>query len=124
MMIDSGDAKDIAIKVIDTEPKNRSWVLSLIINIILAAACIFFYSRSNNSDKREQDTRRELAIQKALNLSDSKDCLKAVREAEKNKDLEYTAKLDNIRDTYNKELNDKAIRLEKDLARLQKKLGI
>lgn len=29
-MIDSGDAKDVVIKVIDTEPKNRYWVSSLI----------------------------------------------------------------------------------------------
>ena len=29
-MINSGDAKDVVIKVIDTEPKNRSWVSSLI----------------------------------------------------------------------------------------------
>ena len=29
-MIDSGDAKDVVIKVIDTEPKNRCWVSSLI----------------------------------------------------------------------------------------------
>ena len=29
-MIDSGDAKDVVIKVIDTEPKNRSCVSSLI----------------------------------------------------------------------------------------------
>lgn len=123
-MIDSGDAKDIAIKVIDTEPKNRSWVLSLILMVIMAAGNFFFYSRANKAEERENEIKRELSIQKALNLSDSKDCLKQVREAEKNKDLEYTAKLDNIRDTYNKELNDKAIRLEKDLARLQKKLGI
>ena len=29
-MIDSGDAKEVIVKVIDTEPKNRSWVSSLI----------------------------------------------------------------------------------------------
>ena len=29
-MLNSGDAKDVVIKVIDTEPNNRSWVSSLI----------------------------------------------------------------------------------------------
>ena len=29
-MIDSGDAKDVIVKVIDIEPNNRSWVSSLI----------------------------------------------------------------------------------------------
>ena len=29
-MIDSGDVKDVLVKVIDTEPNNRSWVSSLI----------------------------------------------------------------------------------------------
>lgn len=43
-MIDSGDAKDVVIKVIDTKPENRSWVLSLVIIVILAGGDFFFYS--------------------------------------------------------------------------------
>ncbi len=121
-MIDSGDAKDIAIKVIDTEPKNRSWVLSLILMVIMAAGNFFFYSRANKAEERENEIKRELSIQKALNLSDSKDCLKAIREAEKNKEIENKAELDNLRDNYNKELKEKADKLEKDLNRIRKKL--
>lgn len=121
-MIDSGDAKDIAIKVIDTEPKNRSWVLSLILMVIMAAGNFFFYSRANKAEEKENEVRRELSIQKALNLSDSKDCLKAIREAEKNKEIENKAELDNLRDNYNKELKEKADKLEKDLNRIRKKL--
>lgn len=121
-MIDSGDAKDIAIKVIDTEPKNRSWVLSLILMVIMAAGNFFFYSRANKAEEKENEVRRELSIQKALNLSDSKDCLKAIREAEKNKEIENKVELDNLRDNYNKELKEKADKLEKDLNRIRKKL--
>lgn len=121
-MIDSGDAKDIAIKVIDTEPKNRSWVLSLILMVIMATGNFFFYSRANKAEEKENEVRRELSIQKALNLSDSKDCLKAIREAEKNKEIENKAELDNLRDNYNKELKEKADKLEKDLNRIRKKL--
>jgi hypothetical protein len=121
-MIDSGDAKDIAIKVIDTEPKNRSWVLSLILMVIMATGNFFFYSRANKAEERENEVKRELSIQKALNLSDSKDCLKAIREAEKNKEIENKAELDNLRDNYNKELKEKADKLEKDLNRIRKKL--
>ena len=121
-MIDSRDAKDIAIKVIDTEPKNRSWVLSLILMVIMAAGNFFFYSRANKAEEKENEVRRELSIQKALNLSDSKDCLKAIREAEKNKEIENKAELDNLRDNYNKELKEKADKLEKDLNRIRKKL--
>ena len=121
-MIDSGDAKDIAIKVIDTEPKNRSWVLSLILMVIMAAGNFFFYSRANKAEEKENEVRRELSIQKTLNLSDSKDCLKAIREAEKNKEIENKAELDNLRDNYNKELKEKADKLEKDLNRIRKKL--
>ena len=121
-MIDSGDAKDIAIKVIDTEPKNRSWVLSLILMVIMAAGNFFFYSRANKAEERENEIKRELSIQKALNLSDSKDCLKAIREAEKNKEIENKAELDNLRDNYNKELKEKADKLEKDLNRIRKQL--
>jgi len=122
-MIDSEDAKDVLVKVIDTEPKNRAWVLSLILNIILAAACFFCYSRMINAENREIEINNKLDIQKALNLSDSKDCLKAIREAEKNKDLEYKVEIANIRDTYYKELKSKADKLEQDLNKIRKKLG-
>lgn len=118
-MIDSGDAKDVVVKVIDTEPKNRSWVLSLVLNIILAAGCFFCYSRMINAENREVEANRKLDIQKSLNLSESKECLKLIREAEKNKDLEY--KLE--RDAYYKELKNKADKLEQDLIRIRKKLG-
>ena len=43
-MIESGAAKDVVIKVIDTKPENRSWVLSLVIIVILAGGDFFFYS--------------------------------------------------------------------------------
>lgn len=122
-MIDSGDAKDVLVKVIDTAPNNRSWVLSLILNIILAAACFFCYSRMINAENNQLKTDQKLDTQKALNLSDSKDCLKAIREAERNKDIENKAELDNLRNNYNKELKEKADKLEKDLDRIRKKLG-
>jgi len=122
-MIDSGDAKDVLVKVIDTEPKNRSWVLSLIIILILAAGDFFFYSRANKAEERESEAKKELSIQKASNLSDSKDCLKAIREAERNKDIENKAELDNLRNNYNRELKEKADKLERDLDKIRKKLG-
>jgi hypothetical protein len=122
-MIDSGDAKDVIIKVMDTEPKNRTWVLSLIIILMLAAGNFFFYSRANKAEEKENEEKRELAIQKSLNLSDSKDCLKLIREAERNKDIENKAELNNLRNNYNKELKEKANKLEKELDKIRKKLG-
>jgi hypothetical protein len=122
-MIDSGDAKDVVIKVIDTEPKNRSWVLSLIIILILASGNFFFYSRANKAEERENEAKRELAIQKSVNLSESKDCLKAIREAEKAKDLEWSTKFDNLQATSNKDLRIQADKLEKEINRIRKKLG-
>ena len=122
-MIDSGDAKDVLVKVIDTEPKNRSWVLSLVIIVILSGGNFFFYSRANKAEEDENTVKRELAIQRSLNLTDSKDCLKAIREAEKNKEIENKAELDNLRDNYNKELKEKANKLERDLDKIRKKLG-
>jgi hypothetical protein len=122
-MIDSGDAKDVIIKVMDTEPKNRTWVLSLITILMLAAGNFFFYSRANKAEEKENEEKRELAIQKSLNLSDSKDCLKLIREAERNKDIENKAELNNLRNNYNKELKEKANKLEKELDKIRKKLG-
>jgi len=122
-MIDSGDAKDVLVKVIDTEPKNRSWVLSLILNIILAIACFFCYSRMINAENREMELSKKLDIQKSLNLTDSKDCLKAIREAEKNKDLEWSIKVDNLQSIYNKELKEKADKLEQQIKEINKRVG-
>lgn len=122
-MIDSGDAKDVLVKVIDTEPNNRSWVLSLILNIILAAGCFFCYSRMINAENREVEMSKNLDIQKSLNLSDGKDCLKAIREAEKNKDLEWSIKVDNLQTIYNKELKEKADKLEQQIKEINKRVG-
>jgi hypothetical protein len=122
-MIDSGDAKDVLVKVIDTEPKNRSWVLSLILNIILAIACFFCYSRMINAENRELELSKELDKQKSLNLLDNKDCLKAIREVEKNKDLEWSVKVDNLQTIYNKELKEKAEKLEQQIEEINKRVG-
>ena len=121
-MIDSGDAKDVVIKVIDTEPKNRSWVLSLVIIVILSGGNFFFYSRANKADEDENTVKRELAIQRSLNLTDSKDCLKAIQLAEKAKDLEWSVKFDNIQNIYNKDLKERADKLERQINLLNKRL--
>jgi hypothetical protein len=122
-MIDSGDAKDVVIKVIDTEPKNRSWVLSLVIIVILSGGNFFFYSRANKAEEDEHTVKRELAIQRSLNLTDSKDCLKAIQLAEKAKDLEWSVKFDNIQNIYNKDLKERADKLERQINLLNKRLG-
>ena len=122
-MIDSGDAKDVVIKVIDTEPKNRAWVLSLVIIVILAGGNFFFYSRANKAEEKETVAKRELAIQRSLNLNDSKECLKAIQLAEKSKDIEWSLKFDNIQNIYNKDLKERADKLEKQINLLNKRLG-
>ena len=122
-MIDSGDAKDVVIKVIDTEPKNRSWVLSLVIIVILSGGNFFFYSRADKAEEDENTVKRELAIQRSLNLTDSKDCLKAIQLAEKAKDLEWSVKFDNIQNIYNKDLKERADKLERQINLLNKRLG-
>jgi hypothetical protein len=122
-MINSEDAKEVVVKVLDTEPHNRSWVLSLILNVILAIACFFCYSRMINAENREIKAKTELDVQKALNLTDSKDCLKLIREAEKAKDLEWSTKFDNLQNTSNKDLRLQADKLEKEINRIRKKLG-
>ena len=122
-MIDSGDAKDVIVKVIDTEPKNRSWVLSLVIIVILSGGNFFFYSRANKAEEDENTVKRELAIQRSLNLTDSKDCLKAIQLAEKAKDLEWSVKFDNIQNIYNKDLKERADKLERQINLLNKRLG-
>lgn len=115
-MIDSGDAKDVVVKVIDTEPKNRTWVLSLIIIAILSYGNFFFYSRSNKAE-------RELTIQRAANLSDSKSCFEAIQAANKAKDLEWSSKIERIQDIYNKDLKDRADKLEAQIDNLNRRLG-
>ena len=122
-MIDGGDAKDVVVKVIDTEPKNRTWVLSLIIIAILAYGNFFFYSRAGKAEDKEAKAKVELEIQKAANLVDSKNCFTAIQEANRLKDLEWSAKFDKIQDIYNKDLRERADKLEKQINILNKKLG-
>jgi hypothetical protein len=76
-----------------------------------------------NAENREIKAKTELDVQKALNLTDSKDCLKLIREAEKAKDLEWSTKFDNLQNTSNKDLRLQADKLEKEINRIRKKLG-
>lgn len=122
-MINSEDAKDVIVKVIDTEPKNRTWVLSLVIIVILAGGNFFFYSRASKAEEKEAKAKVELEIQKAANLLDSKNCFTAIQEANKMKDLEWSAKFNKIQDIYNKDLRERADKLEKQIEILNKKLG-
>lgn len=122
-MINSEDAKDVIVKVIDTEPKNRTWVLSLVIIVILAGGNFFFYSRASKAEEKEAKAKVELEIQKAANLLDSKNCFTAIQEANKMKDLEWSAKFNKIQDIYNKDLRERADKLERQIEILNKKLG-
>ena len=122
MGLENIDPNRVFEKIVDTEPKNRSWVLSLVIIIILAGSNFFFYSRANRAEQRENEAKRELAIQRSSNLMDSKECLKAIQLAEKTKDLEWSVKFDNIQNIYNKDLKERADKLEKQINELNRRV--
>lgn len=115
-MLDPIKTKEIFDTIIKTEPKNRTWVLSVVINFILGVALIttFFVFKgiSDKSNEAKVKVETELAIQRASNIKDDKACTQAIREAIKERDIYYTSKIDKLQEEYNKELRDRADKLE------------
>lgn len=103
-------------KIIDTEPKNRTWVLSVVINFILAfgiGLMIYLYNKVN-SDKADLEKRLDIQIQS--NLKENKDYSKVIFE----RDMYWQAKIDTERANNKKYLEDKALKLEQELEILKK----
>lgn len=119
MAIDNIDPNRLIEKIIDTEPRNRAWVLSVVINIILGIGLgIMFYLYSQARDERIT-SESALAIQIQSNLRDNKDYSKAVAMSEKACRDEYELKLDIAKDKYEKSLIDKSEQLDRDMRELR-----
>lgn len=119
MGIDNLDPNRAFEKIIDTEPKNRSWVLSVVINIIFGVGLgIMFYLYSQARDERIL-SERKLDIQIQSNLKDNKDYSKAISEAERICRIEYEAKIEILKSKYENTLIEKASTLEKEMKYLR-----
>lgn len=119
MGIDNLDPNRAFEKIIDTEPKNRAWVLSVVINIIFGVGLsIMFYLYNQARDERIL-SERKLDIQVQANLRDNKDYSQAVLMAEKVCREVYEAKLDIAKAKYEKALVDKSEDLERDMRALR-----
>lgn len=109
------DPQEAFNKIIDTPTENRTWVLSVIINIIFGVwlgIMYYSYDKSNNERIRSE---RNLNIQIQSNLRDNKDYNKAVVEAEKECRKEYELKLELTKSKYENTLIEKAASLERDM---------
>lgn len=103
-------------KIIDTEPQNRTWVLSVVINFILAFGIGLMIYLYNGVNKDKTDLEKRLDIQTQYNLKDNKDCTKVILE----RDVYWQAKIDTERANNKKYLEDKALKLEQELDMLKK----
>lgn len=102
-------------KVIDAHPQNRSWVLSVIINIIFGIGLWIMFSSYSKANNERIEAERKLGIQIEVNLKDNKDYSKAILEAEKDCRKEYELKIEVLKSKYEKTLVDKAASLERDM---------
>jgi len=74
MKILDQNPKEYFDKIVDTEPKNRPWVLSVVINFILFfGLCLMYYLYNEAKDERIR-AESKLEIQIQANLKDYKDC--------------------------------------------------
>lgn len=102
-------------KIVDTPIEHRTWVLSVVINIIFGVGLgIMFYAYSNANNERIQ-AERKLAIQLQSNLKDNKEYNKEVVQAEKRCREEYELKLEILKSKYEGTLIEKAASLERDM---------
>lgn len=122
-MIDPTVGKEIFEDIIKTEPSNRPWVLSVIINCLLGIGLIVtfyvFSNRAEIAEKKQNAAERELAIQRASNLKDNRDCNALILQANKECEEKWQAKFDNERTLNQKYLEDKAARLEQEIEYLR-----
>lgn len=119
MGIDNLDPNRAFEKIIDTEPKNRAWVLSVVINIIFGVGLsIMFYLYNQARDERIL-SERNLAVQVQANLRDNKDYSNAVLVAVNACRDSYEIKLDAAKAKYEKSLEDKSANLERDMRTLR-----
>jgi len=119
MKILDQNPKEYFDKIIDTEPKNRPWVLSVVINFILFfGLCLMYYLYNESKDERIR-AESKLEIQVQANLKDNKDYSRAIREAEKARDDYWTIKFDNQKNITDKLINDKATEMEAEIKRLR-----
>lgn len=102
-------------KIIDTAPQNRSWVLSVIINIIFGVWLGIMYYSYDKANNERIAAERSLNIQLQANLKDNKDYSKAILEAEKECRKEYELKIEILKSKYEQTLVEKAASLERDM---------
>lgn len=105
-------------KIIDTEPKNRPWVLSVVINFILFfGLCLMYYLYNEAKDERIR-AESKLEIQVQANLKDNKDYSRAIREAEKARDDYWEIKFNNQKNITDNLISKEATKMEAEIKRL------
>lgn len=107
-------------KIIDTPKENRTWVLSVIINIIFGIWLGIMYYSHDKSNNERIEAERKLVIQIQSNLKDNKDYNKMVLEAEKICREKYEIKIDILKEKYERTIIEKAASLERDLLLLKR----
>lgn len=106
-------------KIIDTEPKNRPWVLSVVINFILFFGLCFMVYLYDEARVERMNAEKKYEVLVQLNLKENKDCSTQIREAEKARDI-YWDNIVTVKDnTLNKLVNQRAAELENEVKRLR-----
>ena len=104
-MIDD-NVKEIAKEVIQTQPPNRPWVLSLIINVLLFAAVLYCISREKKAIEEKIQAERKYEILVNNNINDNKAANSAIVSAVIECNKEWQKKYDDLLQKSSKEYNE------------------
>lgn len=84
-MLDNLNPKEFFDKVVDTKPENRTWLLSVLLNVAFAALTVIIYVVLSNDKeiavKREEKIKQELIINLNNSFEKDKECLKLIEQA-------------------------------------------
>lgn len=127
MKILDQNPKEYFDKIVDTKPESRPWLLSVLLNIFFAAAGItsffVFSARENIANNEKIEAERKLDICRDNLLKENKDFTILVNHIKAERDLYWQSKFDNLQNSYNKDLKERADKLEKQIIIINKKVG-
>lgn len=102
--------KEVFSEVLQVEEKNRPWAREVIYITICIAICMttFFVFKSQRDSFAQRAIKAEAKVDalQLIMINEGKECPKLIREAERNKDIYYAAKIDNLQNKYEKQLKE------------------
>lgn len=108
----------------NTPEEQRPWAREIIYIIICIAICMttFFVFQAQKSEAVQRAVKAEAKLEalQQLYVNEGKECPKLIQDAVEKRDLYWSAKFDNLQETYNKDLKSRADKWESQIGYLTK----